>query len=93
MRATSGFEPVYRVPLDVFGGGDLPVLPLSVYGAAAMSRGTGGNDSDPTTFFFYRFSRNSAGLGGLAFDEGQVRLHSAPRFDQNSRVSRLLSLL
>ena len=70
LRAEAEFEPRYRAPLDVLGSGELPVLPLSVYGAVAMARGPEGNDSDGATFFFYRFARETAGLGGAAFEEG-----------------------
>ena len=35
------FEPSYRVPLDVRSG-ELPVLPLSIYGAGAVWVGVGG---------------------------------------------------
>jgi cyclophilin family peptidyl-prolyl cis-trans isomerase len=71
LRSTSEFEPRYRAPLDVIDSGELPVLPLSVYGALAWARGTEGNDSSASQFFFFRFARQTAGLGGAAFDEGQ----------------------
>lgn len=65
------FEPQYRLPLDVQGGEELPVLPFSVYGAVAM--GLSPDDStlaDPSAFFFHLFDRRSSGLGGLSFEEG-----------------------
>jgi cyclophilin family peptidyl-prolyl cis-trans isomerase len=70
LRAVGEYEPRYRAPLDVLGSGELPVLPLSVYGAVAMARGSEGNDSDAGSFFFFRFARATAGLGGQAFEEG-----------------------
>lgn len=68
VRATTSFEPQYRAPLDV--PTELPALPMSVFGSAAMARGANGNDSDPGAFFLYRYNRATAGLGGLAFEEG-----------------------
>ena len=66
VRAAGEYEPRYRAPLDVLGSGELPVLPLSVYGSVAMARGTEGNDSDGAAFFIFRFVRATAGLGGGA---------------------------
>lgn len=63
------FEPQYRLPLEI-NSGELPVLPMSVYGSLAMQRGENDGDSDPSAFFFYLFDRTSSGLGGLSFDEG-----------------------
>ena len=92
IRPQDEFEPRYRVPLNPQDGDALPVLPLSVYGAVAMSRGPEGNDSDGTQFFLYRYARRTAGLGGLAFEEGSysvcwlncgwhiVRLHDTLSF-------------
>jgi cyclophilin family peptidyl-prolyl cis-trans isomerase len=70
LRAEGEYEPRYRAPLDVLGSGELPVLPLSVFGSVAMARGPEGNDSDGGQFFIYRFARATAGLGGAAFEEG-----------------------
>ena len=70
VRANGEYEPRYRAPLDVLGSGELPVLPLSVYGAVAAARGPEGNDSDAAAFFLFRFARATAGLGGQAFEEG-----------------------
>lgn len=65
------FQPLYRTTLNVQDG-ELPVLPLSVYGAVAMAHNPTSEDySAPSQFFFYLYDRRSAGLGGLSFDEGQ----------------------
>ena len=66
------FEPLYRSPLDV-AGGELPLLPLSVYGALAASRPSGAPPSEASAseFFVFLYSRQQAGLGGLAFEEGE----------------------
>lgn len=47
LRAQGEYEPRYRVPLDALGAGEMPVLPISVYGAVAALRGDNGNDSSP----------------------------------------------
>nr|ATB19822.1 cyclophilin-like peptidyl-prolyl cis-trans isomerase family protein [Juniperus procera] len=66
-----GFEPFYRTTLNVQDG-ELPVLPLSVYGAVAMAHNPIAEDySAPSQFFFYLYEKRNAGLGGLSFDEGQ----------------------
>lgn len=66
-------EPVYRLPLDVRSG-EIPVLPLSIYGAAAMTHLPGADASvgfvSSRQFFIYKYERQSSGLAGLAFDEG-----------------------
>ncbi|XP_010503082.1 PREDICTED: peptidyl-prolyl cis-trans isomerase CYP37, chloroplastic-like isoform X2 [Camelina sativa] len=65
------FEPLYRTPLSVQDG-ELPVLPLSVYGAVAMAHSENSEDySSPYQFFFYLYDKRNSGLGGLSFDEGQ----------------------
>jgi cyclophilin family peptidyl-prolyl cis-trans isomerase len=66
------FDPVYRSPLDV-GGGELPVLPLSVYGAVAMARPASVPDGEvsATEFFLFLYSRAQSGLSGLSFEEGE----------------------
>ncbi|KAF5730637.1 peptidyl-prolyl cis-trans isomerase CYP37 chloroplastic [Tripterygium wilfordii] len=65
------FEPLYRTMLSVQDG-ELPVLPLSVYGAIAMAHSeTSEEYSAPYQFFFYLYDKRNAGLGGLSFDEGQ----------------------
>ncbi|KAG1680580.1 hypothetical protein FOA52_015027 [Chlamydomonas sp. UWO 241] len=64
------FDPVYRLPLDTQNG-ELPVLPLSIYGALSMAHvaGTDGLASGDEWFIF-KFEKQQAGLSGLAFDEG-----------------------
>jgi cyclophilin family peptidyl-prolyl cis-trans isomerase len=66
------FDPVYRSPLDV-AGGELPVLPLSVYGAVAMARPAAvpAGEASASEFFMFLYSRSQAGLSGLAFEEGE----------------------
>ncbi|GLT83382.1 hypothetical protein SLE2022_016750 [Rubroshorea leprosula] len=65
------FEPLYRTTLSVQDG-ELPVLPLSVYGAVAMAHNEASEDySSPYQFFFYLYDKRNAGLGGISFDEGQ----------------------
>lgn len=65
------FEPLYKTTLSVQDG-ELPVLPLSVYGAVAMAHNeTSEEYSSSYQFFFYLYDKRNAGLGGLSFDEGQ----------------------
>ncbi|KAJ0960136.1 hypothetical protein J5N97_002084 [Dioscorea zingiberensis] len=65
------FEPLYKTTLSVQDG-ELPVLPLSVYGAVAMAHSVDSDEySSPSQFFFYLYDKRNAGLGGLSFDEGQ----------------------
>ncbi|XP_038981703.1 peptidyl-prolyl cis-trans isomerase CYP37, chloroplastic isoform X2 [Phoenix dactylifera] len=65
------FEPLYKTTLSVQDG-ELPVLPLSVYGAIAMAHSVDSDEySSPSQFFFYLYDKRNAGLGGLSFDEGQ----------------------
>ncbi|XP_030930008.1 peptidyl-prolyl cis-trans isomerase CYP37, chloroplastic isoform X2 [Quercus lobata] len=65
------FEPLYRTTLNVQDG-ELPILPLSVYGAVAMAHSEVSEEySSPYQFFFYLYDKRNAGLGGLSFDEGQ----------------------
>lgn len=68
--AAGDFNPLYRIELDVQGG-ELPVLPLSITGAIAMTHLP---DTDAFVsgdeWFVYRFDKQQAGLSGLAFDEG-----------------------
>ncbi|KAJ7531199.1 hypothetical protein O6H91_14G036100 [Diphasiastrum complanatum] len=65
------FQPLYRTTLNVQDG-ELPVLPLSVYGAVAMAHNPSSEDfSASSQFFIYLYDKRSAGLGGLSFDEGQ----------------------
>ncbi|KAF5829595.1 cyclophilin-type peptidyl-prolyl cis-trans isomerase [Dunaliella salina] len=64
------YAPLYRLPLDIQGG-ELPVLPLSIPGSVSFAH-IPDNDSylSGDSFFMYRFSKQQAGLGGMAFDEG-----------------------
>ncbi|KAK6132778.1 hypothetical protein DH2020_033480 [Rehmannia glutinosa] len=65
------FEPLYKTTLSVQDG-ELPVLPLSVYGAVVMAHNEVSEEySSPNQFFFYLYDKRNAGLGGLSFDEGQ----------------------
>lgn len=71
IKPSGQFEPLYRTTLNVQDG-ELPVLPLSVYGAVAMAHSEVSEDySSPNQFFFYLYDKRSSGLGGLSFDEGQ----------------------
>eukprot|EP00747_Dinoflagellata_sp_TGD_P179985 gnl/TRDRNA2_/TRDRNA2_31694_c1_seq1.p1 gnl/TRDRNA2_/TRDRNA2_31694_c1~~gnl/TRDRNA2_/TRDRNA2_31694_c1_seq1.p1 ORF type:complete len:476 (+),score=59.12 gnl/TRDRNA2_/TRDRNA2_31694_c1_seq1:149-1429(+) len=70
-KPVDDIEPRYKAPLDVQSGEEIPTIPLSVPGAIAMSRSQQAGLSDPYTFFFYLFDRQSAGLGGVSFDEGE----------------------
>ena len=65
------FEPMYRMELDVQAG-DVPVLPLSIFGSVALSHAEDGTEmSSSEEAFIFKFDRASAGLGGMAFDEGK----------------------
>uniref|UniRef100_A0A7N0SXT3 PPIase cyclophilin-type domain-containing protein n=1 Tax=Kalanchoe fedtschenkoi TaxID=63787 RepID=A0A7N0SXT3_KALFE len=65
------FEPLYKTTLSVQDG-ELPVLPLSVYGSVAMAHSEVSDEySSPDQFFFYLYDKSYSGLGGLSFDEGQ----------------------
>ncbi|KAK9077515.1 hypothetical protein SSX86_005852 [Deinandra increscens subsp. villosa] len=65
------FEPLYKTALSIQDG-ELPVLPLSVYGAVAMAHDDVSEEySSPNQFFFYLYDKSYSGLGGLSFDEGQ----------------------
>lgn len=71
IKPSGQFEPLYKTTLSVQDG-ELPVLPLSVYGAVAMAHSDISEEySSPYQFFFYLYDKRSAGLGGLSFDEGQ----------------------
>ncbi|KAL5547988.1 hypothetical protein UlMin_003219 [Ulmus minor] len=71
IKPSGQFEPLYRTKLSVQDG-ELPVLPLSVYGAVAMAHSEVSEDySSPYQFFFYLYDKRNSGLGGLSFDEGQ----------------------
>ncbi|CAA6668810.1 unnamed protein product [Spirodela intermedia] len=65
------FEPLYKTKLSIQDG-ELPVLPLSVYGAVAMAHNADSDEySSPSQFFVYLYDKRNSGLGGLSFDEGQ----------------------
>lgn len=65
------FEPLYRSPLNIQDG-ELPVLPMSVYGSIAMAHSEDSDEySSPDQFFFYLYDKRNSGLGGISFDEGQ----------------------
>lgn len=74
MLPAGDFEPLYRTRLDVRSG-ELPVLPLSIYGAVAMAHlpgdDAGGGLVSSQRWFIYKFDRSQAGLSGLSFDEGE----------------------
>ena len=61
------FDPLYRSPVDV-AGGELPTLPLSVFGAVAMARPAGGPPGTASAgeFFMFLYSREQVrrGMGG-----------------------------
>ena len=61
----------YRSRLEV-NSGELPVLPLSIYGAVAMAHAPESLDGEVSSnaFFLHKFVRSSSGLAGLSFDEG-----------------------
>lgn len=71
IKPSGQFEPLYKTTLNVQDG-ELPVLPLSVYGAVAMAHNEDSEEySSPYQFFFYLYDKRNSGLGGLSFDEGQ----------------------
>lgn len=94
------FEPVYRTPLDVRGG-ELPVLPLSIYGSVAMQNLPPGSQAPGVVsdqeFFIYKFVRQQSGLAGLSFDEGQFGVFGyvtkgadlLPRIEDGDRLVRV----
>ncbi|KAK9808478.1 hypothetical protein WJX73_010340 [Symbiochloris irregularis] len=71
LMPAGAFDPLYRTHLDV-NSGELPVLPLSIYGAVAMSHAPDSPDDDSAAsqFFLYKYVRQNSGLAGLSFDEG-----------------------
>jgi len=80
MLPAGSFEPLYRSPLYVREG-ELPTLPLSIYGSIAMAHlsyntaSTNGDDGvgvvSATEWFMYKFDKGQSGLSGLSFDEGE----------------------
>ena len=67
--ARGDFEPTYRSALDI-NNGEVPVLPLSIYGSVAMTKSQDGSSS-PSEFFIFKYNRQQSGLSGFSFDEGQ----------------------
>lgn len=65
------FEPIYGSPLNVQAG-ELPVLPMSIYGAVAMAHAPDADEGFAAAdeFFIYKYDKGSSGLAGLSFDEG-----------------------
>ena len=65
------FEPIYGSPLNVQAG-ELPVLPMSIYGAVAMAHAPDADEGFAAAdeFFIYKYDRAASGLAGLSFDEG-----------------------
>ncbi|GAV87721.1 LOW QUALITY PROTEIN: hypothetical protein CFOL_v3_31147, partial [Cephalotus follicularis] len=50
----------YTVPLEIMPSGELPVLPLSVYGAVATAHSEVSEEySSPSQFFFYLYDKRS----------------------------------
>ena len=68
--ARGDFEPTYRSALDI-NSGEVPVLPLSIYGSVAMTRAPNDGYSSPSEFFIFKYNRQQSGLSGFSFDEGQ----------------------
>ncbi|KAL2476117.1 Peptidyl-prolyl cis-trans isomerase CYP37 [Abeliophyllum distichum] len=57
IKPSGQFEPLYKTTLSVQDG-ELPVLPLSVYGAVAMAHSDVSEEySSPNQFFFYLYDR------------------------------------
>ena len=65
------FEPIYGSPLNVQAG-ELPVLPMSIYGSVAMAHAPDADEGFAAAdeFFIYKYDKGSSGLAGLSFDEG-----------------------
>ena len=65
------FEPIYGSPLNVQAG-ELPVLPMSIYGAVAMAHAPDADEGFAAAdeFFIYKYDKGSSGLAGFSFDEG-----------------------
>ncbi|GAQ83308.1 cyclophilin-like peptidyl-prolyl cis-trans isomerase family protein [Klebsormidium nitens] len=71
IKVAGEFEPEYRTQVDVQGG-EIPILPISVYGAVVAAHDPSSEAlSSASQMFFYLYDRKFAGLGGLSFDEGQ----------------------
>lgn len=81
------FEPIYGSPLNVQAG-ELPVLPMSIYGAVAMAHAPDADEGFAAAdeFFIYKFDKAASGLAGLSFDEGTFGV-----FGYISKVSSMRS--
>lgn len=67
--ARGDLEPTYgNSGLDV-NSGEMPTLPLSIYGSVSMTKLDDGNSSG-SEFFLFKYNRQQSGLSGLSFDEG-----------------------
>jgi len=89
IRLKDEFRPDYRQALDV-ANGDYPALPLSIYGAVAMSHGSEDTLNAPAEFFIYKFDRASmGGLGGLSFEEGQFSVFGYVTEDSREALEAL----
>ncbi|KAM0898615.1 hypothetical protein ACQ4PT_021786 [Festuca glaucescens] len=83
------FEPLYRSPLSIQDG-ELPVLPMSVYGSVAMAHSEDSEEySSPTQFFFYLYDKRNSGLGGISFDEGQFSVFGYATTDGRDVLSQI----
>ncbi|PKU84622.1 Peptidyl-prolyl cis-trans isomerase CYP37, chloroplastic [Dendrobium catenatum] len=59
LKPSGEFEPLYKTALSIQDG-ELPVLPLSVYGAVAMAHNTDSEEySSPSQFFFYLYDKRN----------------------------------
>lgn len=68
--ARGDLEPTYgNSGLDV-NSGEMPTLPLSIYGSVSMTKLDDGNSSG-SDFFIFKYNRQQSGLSGLSFDEGR----------------------
>ncbi|KAL5972556.1 hypothetical protein ACLOJK_039360 [Asimina triloba] len=73
------FEPLYKTTLSVQDG-ELPVLPLSVYGAVAMAHSEVSEEySSPYQFFFYLYDKRSVTLTSFFSPMGFVRYTTVGR--------------
>ncbi|KAF8731212.1 hypothetical protein HU200_016536 [Digitaria exilis] len=89
VKPAGQFEPLYRTPLSIQDG-ELPVLPMSVYGAVAMAHSEDSDEySSPTQFFFYLYDKRNSGLGGISFDEGQFSVFGYATSDGRDVLSQI----
>ncbi|AAF35418.1 hypothetical protein [Arabidopsis thaliana] len=81
------FEPLYRTPLSVQDG-ELPVLPLSVYGAVAMAHSENSEEySSPYQFFFYLYDKRN--FHDQTEDILQRRLGVGRKFNHRRFIRRI----